>query len=351
MLEQNVTVPEAIRAHFFRQGEACARLGSPFTAAMCRTLAEVLVEGPFARAVADWPGDPAADALALRACGAFHGLARGGHPLLAEIYPPATPTEARFEEVVRTVAAGSADALLPWLASAPQTNEVGRSGIVLGAALLLAAEVGLPMEVLEIGASAGVNLFFDQYGYDLGGGQRWNVGADVGLSCAWSGTPPPLDGRVDVVARAGSDLAPIDAGDPAARGRMLAYIWPDQAERQARAAGALATVARSGLAVEAASADEWLERALATPQADGRLRFLYHTIMWQYLPGAVAARAEAAILAAGARATGAAPFAYFAMEADETPGSAALTLTVWPGGQKRALGRGDFHGRSAEWQL
>ncbi|MEO1422238.1 MAG: DUF2332 family protein [Pseudomonadota bacterium] len=352
MVEQNVAVPDRVRSHFHAQGDACGRLGSPFTAAMCRTLGDVLGEGAFARAIANWPGDPAQDALALRACGAFHGLARAGHPRLAEIYPPASPSEALFVNTVREVAIADAEHLLPWLTSAPQTNEVGRSGIVLGAALQLSAEFGLPMEILEVGASAGVNLFFDQYGYDLGQGRRWGGNAvDVGIACTWEGSPPSLDHEVTVVARAGSDLTPVDARDQEARERMLAYIWPDQAERQARAAGALATVARSDVRVEAASADDWLSEKLARPQQDGRLRLLFHTIMWQYLPDEVARRAEAAIAAAGARATAGAPFARFAMEADDTPRSAALTLTVWPGGTVRSLGRGDFHGRSADWTL
>jgi hypothetical protein len=28
---------------------------------------------------------------------------------------------------------------------------------------------------------------------------------------------------------------------------------------------------------------------------------------------------------------------------------AGLTLTIWPGGEPLAIGRGDFHGRWAKW--
>lgn len=38
------------------------------------------------------------------------------------------------------------------------------------------------------------------------------------------------------------------------------------------------------------------------------------------------------------------------MEADATPGSAALTLHLWPGDRHIALGRADFHGRWIDWQ-
>jgi hypothetical protein len=37
------------------------------------------------------------------------------------------------------------------------------------------------------------------------------------------------------------------------------------------------------------------------------------------------------------------------MEADGDMRSAAVSLTLWPGGESAALGRADFHGRWAEW--
>jgi hypothetical protein len=37
------------------------------------------------------------------------------------------------------------------------------------------------------------------------------------------------------------------------------------------------------------------------------------------------------------------------MEADDRPGSAALTLRLWPGDHRLSMGRADFHGRWVEW--
>jgi hypothetical protein len=76
---------------------------------------------------------------------------------------------------------------------------------------------------------------------------------------------------------------------------------------------------------------------------------VYHTIAWQYFPKATQEACRAALDAAGATATADAPLAHVAMEGDATPGSAALTVTLWPGGEARTLARVDFHGRWIEW--
>jgi hypothetical protein len=77
---------------------------------------------------------------------------------------------------------------------------------------------------------------------------------------------------------------------------------------------------------------------------------VYHTVAWQYFPPETQARCRAALEAAGARATAEAPLAHVGMEADATPGGAALTATLWPGGEARTLARVDFHGRWVAWQ-
>ena len=95
---------------------------------------------------------------------------------------------------------------------------------------------------------------------------------------------------------------------------------------------------------------DWLAQRLAQPQP-GALHLVFHTVAWQYFPAATQARGAALLAAAGACATADAPLARLAMEGDSTglPG-AALTLDLWPGGQRIALGRVDFHGRWVDWQ-
>ena len=62
---------------FRRQAKACRRLGSTFTATLCDLLAERLdQESQFGRRVIQWPSESGPDALALRAAGGLHALAR-----------------------------------------------------------------------------------------------------------------------------------------------------------------------------------------------------------------------------------------------------------------------------------
>ena len=61
-------------------------------------------------------------------------------------------------------------------ADPPQTNEVARSAVLLPALLHLSARhPGLPLTLLEIGSSAGLNLWPDGWRYDFG---TWSWGQD-----------------------------------------------------------------------------------------------------------------------------------------------------------------------------
>jgi hypothetical protein len=117
-----------------------------------------------------------------------------------------------------------------------QTNEIGRC------ALLLPVLAGLPqpLALLEVGASAGLNLFPDRYTYRYGGHVIGD--GDPVLYCTLAGRrPPPF--RPDVVWRAGLDLNPLDITDPADVAWLDALIWPEHDHRRdrLRAAAEIAT--------------------------------------------------------------------------------------------------------------
>jgi hypothetical protein len=342
----------AARANFGGQAEWCARNGSPFTALVCATLQERLTRNSaFGRRLLDWPGQPVADALALRACGALNMLAREGHPLLAPVYPPnPLPTAEVFWGAAQAAIAADDARLTRLLDSAPQTNEVARSAALLLGYLEIARRAGLPLAIRELGASAGLNLLFDRYAYDYGGFSWGDPAARPRIASQWRGAAPAFAPAIAIRDRKACDLNPVDARDPVARARMLAYIWPDQTARLARAEAALDVVAASGLQVEAIDAAPFAQRELAAPP-EGAALVLAHSVFWQYLPDPARATIREAIAAAAARATPARPFAWLRMEAeaDERRG-ARLRLSLWPDGPiDRLLGVVDFHGQWVEW--
>lgn len=344
---------ERVLKQFADQAQACEHLGSPFTAMVCRQLAARLDSNTqFGRRILDWPGDPYADNIALRACGALHGLARSGfEPEFTGIYPPHATTEHALRVGIVDVLRRHDHHLADQLSSPPQTNEVARSGILLGAMLHVAALTGTPLEIFEIGASAGLNLAFDEYDYSLGEGRAWGAGlAPLTIDIAWRGTPPPLSASLLVAGRHGCDIRPLDPTSAADRERLLSYIWPDQAARLHRTAAAVQLAAAERRVIAEADAADWLEQQLRRPPAPDVARVLFHTIVWQYLPAISKARIEALLSEIGAAATPRTPLARIAVEADETPARGArVDLTLWPGGETVTLGRADFHGRWAEW--
>ncbi len=336
-----------IRAAFATQAAWCRRLGATFTADLCATLGEGIDRSTTVGArILDWPGDPIADALVLRLTGGLNGLVRwGGLPDLAALYPPQPVTDAAA--FARRVAAALADdRLLPWLESPPQTNEVARSAVLMPGLMVIAAATGLPLRLFELGASAGINLRLDHYRYNFSGLSVGPDNAPVILSPEWRGPRPP-DVTVDVVARRGVDLVPIDATDP---DRLLAYVWPEQTARAARLSAALAAFVVDPAVIDAGDAAAWVEANVAVAQ--GTTTVVFHSIAFQYFPAATQARIAAHLASMGALATASKPLAWLRFEMDAAASVAAmptLRLTLWPGGDDRLLARAHPHGASIEW--
>jgi hypothetical protein len=112
-----------------------------------------------------------------------------------------------------------------------QTNEPARCATLLP----LLARLPQPLALLEVGASAGLCLLPDRYAYDYGGYRVepvQRVGAPVpSFSCrAGAATPLPERG-VQVVWRAGLDLAPVDVRDPEQVTWLEHLVWPGQGNR------------------------------------------------------------------------------------------------------------------------
>lgn len=343
---------DVVRASFERQALACEDLGSPFTARLCRLAAGRLDRAlPVGRVILDWPYDPSGtgDALALRLAGGLHALVLSQRDDgLVAVYPPHDVSDDRLWAAIEAAMVRHEAFLLTRLKSAPQTNEIRRSSALLPAFLTLAHMFEKPLDLLEVGASAGLNLQWDRYRYRLGDLDWGDPASPVRLEPEWHGPRPP-DADVEVRDRRGCDLNPLDPTSADDRLRLMSYVWADQADRMERLRAALSIAASAPPPVDRLGALSWLPWMLAEPRP-GTVMVLYHTIAWQYLPPEDRAQGEAIIREAGERATPDAPFARLQMEADGRRDGAAITLQVWPKGEAQEVGRADFHGRWVKWE-
>jgi hypothetical protein len=116
-----------------------------------------------------------------------------------------------------------------------QTNEVSRSACLLPAfALVSQKSKGRPLYLVDIGASAGLNLFWDHYAYHYGESLCCgDINSPVQIRCALRGNalPPVLNTFPKIIARAGIDLNPIDLRQPEEVLWLRALIWPEHDER------------------------------------------------------------------------------------------------------------------------
>jgi hypothetical protein len=119
------------------------------------------------------------------------------------------------------------------MARATQTNEARRLATLVPALAALAG--GEPLALVEAGASAGLCLYPDRWGYEWRTGSgSVTVGADdPRLVCDVDG-PMPLPERLPEVAwRAGIDLNPLDVADEDDMAWLTNLVWPEHDERRA----------------------------------------------------------------------------------------------------------------------
>ena len=339
------------------QARACENLASPFCAGfLTRAAEDVEAGGPAARLFEPWAGQAAAahirEATALRFLGGFHEMALDGSaPDLALTYPQsgragdAPAAWALARELIGT----RFERLADFMGHEPQTNEIGRSAALMIGFLHLAERHDLPLRVVELGASGGLNQIFDRLGYRFGAGLYGDPASPVQLTPEWRGEAVPPQSRPVVATRLACDRRPLDLSDPAVRLRLMAYVWPDQAERLSRLRAGVDMALAAGVKVSAMDAAEFVE-AEGAPRP-GVLTVIDHSVFWQYMPAATQDRARAAIEAHGAAAAPDAPFAWLRMEPSPTAGPIVMEirLTTWPGGLERLLAHSHPHGTWIEY--
>jgi hypothetical protein len=328
------------------QAFACGQVGSPlYERLLARAADDYEAGGPTRDLLESHEGDAGGSALALRMMGAVHRLVlEGAAPELAALYraPDADPEPTW--EAFRAVLAEHAGRLAALVDNPVQTNEVGRCAALLPAFLDVAARTGLPLRLLEVGASAGLNLAWSEYRYEAAG-FAWGAPSSpvrIGFELAGGGIP---DVPVAVAEAAGCDATPVDPASEEGRLTLLSYVWPDQGERIERLRAALELAAARPAQVERAVAVEWAEGRLAEP-TPGRATVVFHSVVMQYLSEERRRAFTGVLRKAGARADAGAPLAWLRMEPDGD--RTAVRLAVWPGGEDRLLARAGYHGNPVE---
>jgi hypothetical protein len=165
---------------------------------------------------------------------------------------------------------------------ATQTNEPARCATLLP----VLAQLPQPLALIEVGASAGLCLLPDLYGYDYGDrGLSSNPQQPVFACRANASTPiPPAVPRV--AWRAGLDLNPLDVSDPAQAAWLQTLVWPEQTERleKLRAAMQIALTVRPRITRGSLLGDD-LERLCNQAPPDATL-VVFHTAVLAYIADA-----------------------------------------------------------------
>jgi hypothetical protein len=237
-----------------------------------------------------------------------------------------------------------------------QANDVGRAAALLPG-VLAAAGMGLPLRLLEVGASAGLILWLDRYRVRYLAGPSWGPGGGPELVAHAEGrvpaslTPP----TVEVVERRGVDLVPLDVTDPAAELLLRCWTAPDDVDEQRRLDQALRVARATPAPIDAGDLEAWTDEH-ARP-VEGTTTVVLAAQLRGLLDPASASDLDGAIERALRSGTSSAPVV--AVLFDPPPGLGAkaqgapeLTVAVGRGEgppERRTLLAADPHGRWVRW--
>ncbi len=164
-----------------------------------------------------------------------------------------------------------------------QTNEPARCAVLLP----LLAQLPQPLALLEVGASAGLCLLPDRYGYDYGATSvrpTGPAGRDLPVFlCRACPTTPVPSAVPEVVWRAGLDLNPIDVHCEADVAWLETLVWPGQEDRARRLWLAVGIARRDPPPVRRGDIFRDLE-ALASEAPQEATLVVFHSAVLSYVP-------------------------------------------------------------------
>jgi hypothetical protein len=248
---------------------------------------------------------------------------------------------------LRGVLEANRDWLARFVAEQPiQTNEVQRCWGLLPA--FLAVADGRQLDLVELGPSGGLNLFWDRYAYRYGEKGWGDPAAGLELSGHAEGGPPGdlLRTVVAVGRRVGIDRRPVDVTTDHGARLLEAFVWADQTDRLERVRRAIEIAREDPPRLLDGDYVEVLPALLAERDLDV-LTVVYHSVSTVYLRSDERQRLDEILAEEGRRGS----LARVSYEIDrDTPTfhGFALDIETWPGGSRR-LARLDGHANSLEW--
>ncbi len=212
-------------------------------------------------------------------------LLSGADHELARFYPSiagagALPPEGAGPSLVSFCAAFESELTALLETRLVQTNNVKRSMALRLGLTAVSRQVASPVHLIEIGASAGIHLRFDRYGYHLGGHHFGDPRSPVQISSLWRGdrAVPDLDAVSPLASVTGVDLRPLDVSDADDRLWLEALVWPENRHEADLLQRALAVVAADPPSIRAGDAiDVCPALAVELPASEPRVVFLAAT--------------------------------------------------------------------------
>jgi len=331
------------------QSRLCKENGSPTYGAIIDALAENLLNNCTAVEIlrAD-SRDVVGSALYLRFLGAVNRIALADPSCPLRRFFPSLGGHIDVDKVPGVffdVVAERQDVVAAGLAADVQTNDVGRAAPLSAALNHLTRTTESAVSLLEVGASAGLNLWLDLYRVDAGLTQWGPPDSPVQLTGHFIAGSPPV-GRFVVADRKGCDLNPINLADPAAPDLLRSFVWPEHVRRLRQLNAAIAAV--PPIAVTAADACGWLSENLPeTPR--GVITVVFHSIVWPYLSAETRADFCEIMAEAGRTADRDRRLAWISLEPNASYGTTMLTCRTWPGAKYEVLAETSPHGEAVRW--
>lgn len=229
-----------------------------------------------------------------------------------------------------------------------QTNEVQRCWALLPIFLTVARVARRPLDLVELGTSAGLNLLWDRYRYRYEAGSWGDPSAPLRLEGQERSAVPRelLETEVDVRRRLGIDLRPVDVTTDDGVRLLDTFVRDEGYRARLRSASEILRQEPPEL-VRGDYLD--LLPGILRSRSDDALTVVFQTISTVYLTDAQRGQLRATVDQAGADG----PLAWVSTptpeEHGERRGDYPLELAMWPAGDRRIVARMNVRGEWLEW--